>query len=206
MPENTTPNENEETTPTPDSTPNAATTPQHDAHAAAAQADAAAKAAKAEAKATRAEKPFAQRTWVKVTGGIAAGVVLLGIGFGAGWGVSNAVEPTLAGNPGDSETWHDDGGHDRMPWDQESGDSGRLGHGGPRGDMGRDDMQHPGAPGDTESEVAPEDGGTDVTPDAESEDDTRGDGTRPERRGPGDRDADERQSGDDATQTSILRS
>ncbi|MCR2826881.1 hypothetical protein NQ160_15315, partial [Microbacterium sp. zg.Y909] len=142
---------------------------------------------------------------VKVTGGVAAGVVLLGIGFGAGWGVSNAVEPTLAGNAGDSELWH----HDDMRWDDDDDhdDSGRFGRGGPLGGMDQDmnrDMDRPSAPQDSESDVAPEDGGAEVTPDTESEDDSRGDETRPERRGPGDRHADE-QSGDDATQSSTFR-
>ncbi|MCR2817518.1 hypothetical protein NQ166_01585 [Microbacterium sp. zg.Y1090] len=140
MPENITPDNEKDTIPTPAPAP-AAQEP-----TTAPPAPAAPHAAPA---AAEPQTPFLQRTWVKAAGATVAGIALLGVGFGAGWAVSDAVEPARAGNSQNAEIWPD-GGPDiwqedgteqdgpRAPWgdrsDRDFGDMPRHGHHGPQED------------------------------------------------------------------------
>jgi len=224
MPENTTPHENKESTPSPDATPTAATTPMPpqppapEQPAAPQPGAAAPKKSSVKTEKTTEKKPVAQRTWVKVTGGVAAAVVLLGIGFGSGWAVSDAVEPELAGNPGDSETWQPGDEPGDRPWqDDDSGDSG-FGHRGPGGGMpgGRGDMRGPHgmgpdgtAPDGDSSDVAPDGDSSEVAPDENESGDSGSDtgershDRRGERGGPDE--TQETPSEDDSTQSRSSR-
>ncbi|MCR2783904.1 MULTISPECIES: hypothetical protein [unclassified Microbacterium] len=94
--------------------------------------------------------PFLHRTWVRIVGAILAVLLLLGIGFSAGFATAAAVGE-LSDGPGDSEMWDDRGDMPGRPGD--SSDSDRGPFGGPRGGM----------PGDN---TTPDDGESNqVTPD-----------------------------------------
>ncbi|MBD7956239.1 hypothetical protein H9651_01130 [Microbacterium sp. Sa4CUA7] len=223
MPENTTPDTEKETIPTPPplptATPTAATTPLDSPEPAAPAEPAHAPTAEAAAPAAPAEpvhptqpttdaekKPFMQRTWVRATGAAVAGVVLLGVGFGAGWAVSDAVEPALAGNTADAEIGQD-GGPGRWQQDEtdQDGEFTRPGPGGGMHDRGFGDSQRPGddlQDDQTQDDTtAPED--SDRNSDSSKSDgDSESDSTESDSNTRGDRDRTAPESGSESARSS----
>lgn len=94
---------------------------------------------------TPAKPPFLRRTWVRVTGAAVAAVLLLGVGFGAGWAAGGARafpgapvgwshdDDVMPGQPGDGSGRPGPG----MPDDGQQGGP-RFGHNDPRDDSGSD--------------------------------------------------------------------
>lgn len=168
MPENTTPNQNNENLsasdhgaaqPTVQPAAASTTPPQpqqpHPAAANASTSHTSKKTEKVKKSDTSDKTPFLRRTWVRVAGAILAALLLLGIGFGAGWAASSASGPDFDG-PGDSEMWDDRDDMPGRPGDH-SDDSDRGPHGGPQ-------RGYPGemTPDDNESgDVTPDDDQTD---------------------------------------------
>ncbi len=115
-----------------------------------------------------AKPPLLRRTWVKVTGAAVAAVLLLGVGFGAGW-AANGARPF----PGAPAGWSQEDGM--------RGGPGQPGRGapddGPRGGgpgFGHDDDSGSGSGSDSDGD---DDSGSDSDGDDDSGSDSDSDGS-----------------------------